>query len=74
GVSAQQCAPCLRQPAGAASGQRASAAPGGGNGSVSCRWRGDGSHPERRAYLRSSAPLPAGIERALKDTLQGDRK
>ncbi|EKK9105972.1 hypothetical protein PPT99_004444, partial [Salmonella enterica] len=32
GVPAQQCAPCLRSRAGAASGQRASAAPGGGNG------------------------------------------
>ncbi|ENY0742595.1 hypothetical protein ACFVE9_005105, partial [Escherichia coli] len=42
-------------PDGAASGQRASAAPGGGNGSASGRWRGDGSHPERWAYLRSSA-------------------
>ncbi|HFK8703663.1 TPA: hypothetical protein ACG2OO_003747, partial [Escherichia coli] len=44
----------------ASSGQRASAAPGGGNGSASCRWRGDGSHPERRAYLRSSAPPACG--------------
>ncbi|AYN25645.1 hypothetical protein D8682_00820 (plasmid) [Buttiauxella sp. 3AFRM03] len=44
----------------AASGQRASAAPGGGNGSASCRWRGDGLHPERRAYLRSSAPPACG--------------
>ncbi|HFS0295064.1 TPA: hypothetical protein ACHYVN_004688, partial [Enterobacter hormaechei] len=60
GVPAQQCAPCLRQPDGAASGQRASAAPGGGNGSASGRWRGDGSHPERRAYLRSSAPPVCG--------------
>ncbi|MEG6403280.1 hypothetical protein QCN16_25365, partial [Enterobacter kobei] len=40
--------------------QRASAAPGGGNGSASCRWRGDGSHPDRRAYLRSSAPPACG--------------
>ncbi|WP_435078020.1 hypothetical protein [Enterobacter hormaechei] len=44
----------------ASSGQRASAAPGGGNGSASCRWRGDGSHPDRRAYLRSSAPPACG--------------
>ncbi|ECC3269480.1 hypothetical protein XX26_20560, partial [Salmonella enterica subsp. enterica] len=32
GVPAQQCAPCLRSRSGATSGQRASAAPGGGNG------------------------------------------
>ncbi|ELM1533861.1 hypothetical protein Q3R63_004396 [Salmonella enterica] len=32
GVSAQQCDPFLRSRSGATSGQRASAAPGGGNG------------------------------------------
>ncbi|MEB7010882.1 hypothetical protein NA900_25345, partial [Escherichia coli] len=58
----------------ASSGQRASAAPGGSNGSVSCRWRGDGSHPERRAYLRSSAPPACGHAPGYKDHLKARSK
>ncbi|MDT7342722.1 hypothetical protein RQL42_26785 [Citrobacter freundii] len=42
GVSAQQCAPCLRSRSGTTSGLRASTASDGGNGSAAERWRGGG--------------------------------